>query len=294
MMSPLSKVVKHYPLISFFLLTIALSWWPLILYAFNPSFFSVSPPLLALGPSLAAIIVTALSSGKVGLKALLSRMVRWRVGLKWYIAALGFPVAVYVVSLSLNILLFGASPSTEEQFGSWYLVFPLFAFSLLSPLSGALGEELGWRGFALPRVQGRVSALSAALIIGVVWVLWHLPLVISGNISAPLPWALGLMGATIVFTWLFNNTRGSVLMAMVLHASENTLGSFLGTLFEGADFVRMFWLVNAVYCVAGIVLVVVYGPKHLSRKYRRQEEPSEISAKPSAHEAQLEARPQVQ
>ncbi len=294
MMSPLSKVVKHYPLISFFLLTIALSWWPLIVYAFNPSFFSVSAPLLALGPSLAAIIVTALSSGKVGLKALLSRMVRWRVGLKWYIAALGFPVAVWIVALSLNVLLFGASPSTEEQFGSWYLVFPLFAFSLLSPLSGALGEELGLRGFALPRVQGRVSALWAALIIGVIHVGWHLPVVISGNISAPLPWASILIGATIVYTWLFNNTRGSVLMTMMLHASENTTDPFIGTLFTGADFARMPWLVAVVYCVAGMVLVVVYGPKHLSRKNPKQEEPSEISAKPSVYGARPKAEPQTQ
>ena len=83
-------------------------------------------------------------------------------------------------------------------------------------------------------------------------------------------------------------------MAMALHASENTLGSFLGTLFQGADFVRMFWLVSAVYCVAGMVLVVVYGPKHLSRKHRRQEEPSEISAKPSVYEVQTKAEPQAQ
>ncbi len=91
MMSRLSKVVKRYPLISFFVLAYALSWWPLIVYAFDPSF---SAPLLPFGPLLAAIIVTALTSGKAALKALLRRMVRLRVGLKWYIAALGFPVAV--------------------------------------------------------------------------------------------------------------------------------------------------------------------------------------------------------
>src|SRR5829696_6700463 len=148
-MSYLVSLIRRHPLISFFVLAYALAWWIWILYAFGITFLG---PIFALGPFLAAIIVTALTGGKSGLKALLSRMVRWRVGLHWYVAALGLPVAVYVVALSLNVL-FGASASTAEQFGSWYLIFPLFAFSLLFPLSGAFGEELGWRGYALPQVQ---------------------------------------------------------------------------------------------------------------------------------------------
>jgi membrane protease YdiL (CAAX protease family) len=89
-------------------------------------------------------------------------------------------------------------------------------------LSGAFGEELGWHGYALPRVQVRLSALSAALIIGVIQTAWHLPLLISYP-SAPLvPLILGYMGLGILATWVFNNTLGSALMTMVLHASFNT------------------------------------------------------------------------
>jgi membrane protease YdiL (CAAX protease family) len=268
------SAARRHPLLSFFVLAYALAWWVWILYAFDLTFLG---PILALGPFLAAIIVTALTGDKFRLKALLSRMVRWRVGLHWYVAALGLPVAIYVVALSLNILL-GASASTAEQFGSWYLIFPLFAFSLLFPLGGAFGEELGWRGYALPRVQVGLSALSAALIIGVIQTAWHLPLFMSNLVHVsdiPVFMAIG-----IVATWLFNNTRGSVLMTMVLHASFNTNAAFFGAMFTGAELLRMSWLLAAGWCVAAIVVVVVAGPEHLSRKHHKQEEEALVARHP--------------
>jgi len=263
------SLIRRHPLISFFVLAYALAWWIWILYAFGITFLG---PIFALGPFLAAIIVTALTGGKAGLKALLIRMVRWRVGLGWYAVALLLPVAVYLFAVSLNIL-FGARASTAEQFGSWYLIFPLFAYSLLFPLSGAFGEELGWRGYALPRVQTRLWALSAALVIGVIQTAWHLPLFMIDRSTSPVPLIVGYMGLGILATWVFNNTRGSVLMTMLLHASFNTNAGFFGQMFAGADLVRMGWLLAAGWCVAAIVVVVMAGPNHLSRKHRKQEEP---------------------
>jgi len=265
----LASLMRRYPLITFFVLAYALAWWIWILYAFGITFLG---PIFALGPFLAAIIVTALTGGKAGLKALLIRMVRWRVGLGWYAVALLLPVAVYLFAVSLNIL-FGARASTAEQFGSWYLIFPLFAYSLLFPLSGAFGEELGWRGYALPRVQTRLWALSAALVIGVIQTAWHLPLFMIDRSTSPVPLIVGYMGLGILATWVFNNTRGSVLMTMLLHASFNTNAGFFGQMFAGADLVRMGWLLAAGWCVAAIVVVVMAGPNHLSRKHRKQEEP---------------------
>jgi membrane protease YdiL (CAAX protease family) len=267
----LVSLIRRYPLITFFALAYALAWWIWILYAFDITFLG---PIFALGPFLAAIIVTAVTRGTAGLKALLSRMVRWRVGLGWYAAALLLPVAVYLFAVSLNILL-GAGASTAEQFGSWYLIFPLFAYSLLFPLSGAFGEELGWRGYALPRAQARVSALSAALIIGVIQTAWHLPLFIIDRSTPPVPLIVGYMGLGILATWVFNNTRGSVLLTMLLHASFNTNAGFFGEMFAGADLLRMSWLLAAGWCVAAIVVVVVYGPQHLSRKHRKREDPEQ-------------------
>jgi uncharacterized protein len=271
------SLVKRHPLITFFVLAYVLAWWIWILYAFNITFLG---PIFALGPFLAAIIVTMLTRGTAGLKALLSRMVRWRVGLRWYAAALLLPVAVYVVAVSLNILL-GARASTAEQFGSWYLIFPLFAYSLLFPLSGAFGEELGWRGYALPRVQARLWALSAALIIGVIQTAWHLPLFMIDRSTPPVPLIAGYMSLGVLATWVFNNTRGSVLMTMVLHASFNTNAGFFGEMFAGADLVRMSWLLAAGWFVAAIVVVIVAGPKHLSRKHRKQEEWENGDAEPT-------------
>jgi membrane protease YdiL (CAAX protease family) len=252
------SLMRRHPLISSFVLAYALSWWIWILYAFAIAFLG---PIFALGPFLAAIIVTALTGGKTGVVGLLSRMVRWRVGLRWYAAALGLPVAVYLFAVSLNMLS-GASASTAQQFGSWYLIFPLFAYSLLFPLSGAFGEELGWRGYALPRVQARLSALSAALIIGVIQTAWHLPLFMTDRSTPPVPLIVGYMGLGILATWVFNNTAGSVLMTMVLHASFNTNAAFFGEMFAGADLMRMSWLLAALWCAAAVVVVIVCGPAH--------------------------------
>jgi membrane protease YdiL (CAAX protease family) len=270
--------VKRHPIISFFVLAYVLSWSMWIVYAFNITFLG---PILGIGPFLAAIIITAFTGGKEKLKALLSRMVRWRVGVLWYAAALGLPVAVYLFAVSLN-LFFGASASTAEQFGSWYLIFPLFAFSLLFPLGGAFGEELGWRGYALPRVQARLWALYAALIIGVIQTAWHLPLFISdpSDPSYLVGLIVGYMGLGILATWVFNNTRGSVLLAMVLHASFNTNAAFFGAMFTGAELLRMSWLLAAGWCVAAIVVVVVAGPEHLSRKHHKQEEAALVARHP--------------
>jgi membrane protease YdiL (CAAX protease family) len=140
-------------------------------------------------------------------------------------------------------------------------------------------EEPGFRGYALPRLQIGRSALFAGLTLGVVWALWHLPFFITGVDH----WneIVQLIAWTVVFTWLFNNTQGSVLLAMLMHAMSNTVsGSFFSQMFSGADSVNQAWLRGALWCVVAIVLVVVYGPKHLSRKHRKQEnpvQPAEVS-----------------
>src|SRR5918995_4831351 len=111
----------------------------------------------------------------------------------------------------------------------------------------------------------------AALIIGVIQTAWHLPLFMSDRSTPPVPLIAGYMGLGILATWVFNNTRGSVLMTMLLHASFNTNAGFFGEMFAGADLVRRGWVLAAGWCVAALVVVVVAGPKHLSRKHHRQE-----------------------
>ena len=152
-------------------------------------------------------------------------------------------------------------------------MFPLY---LLSPLSGACGEELGWRGYALPRLQAGRSALLASLVLGMLIVGWHLPKFVADQIS----WSetVGILASAILFTWLFNNTNGSVLLAMVFHASGNTFPIFFVPMFSEADQVRLGWLAAAVFCVAAVTVVLATGPAHLSRSHRKQQEPAQQPA----------------
>ena len=260
------RLVKRHPLITFFVLAYALSWWPAILYALD----LLPQPIVGFGPSLAALVVLALTSGKSGIVGLLRRLVRWRVAPVWYAVALLLPVAISLTAAAFNVLLGAQAPSSVE-WGGWRGLFSTFFILLLIPGLGGTWEEPGWRGYALPRLQVSRSALFASLILWVGLIVWHLPLMIVGEIH----WSdiVFLLGFVIVFNWVFNNANGSVLIIMVMHAMNNTIsGSFIGPMFSGADSVRQAWLYAALWCAVAIVVVVVAGPKHLSRKHRKQEE----------------------
>jgi membrane protease YdiL (CAAX protease family) len=137
-----------------------------------------SPPtalLLVLGtfaPSIAAVLVAARKGG-AETRALLGQFLRWRVGAKWYAVALFGPAALMLVAIGLHVALGGAVPDFPEP-SRWPLVAVNLVLVLL--MGGPLGEELGWRGFALPRLQARHGALRASVVLGVIWALWHLPL----------------------------------------------------------------------------------------------------------------------
>lgn len=258
------SVVRRYPLIIFFVLAYAFSWWPWPLYILGlaPS------PIIGFGPFLAAIVVLALTAGKGGVVALLRRMVRWRVRPVWYAAALLLPVAIPLGATMLNVLL-GARPPSSAELGAWPNLVPTFFLLLLVPGIGGAWEEPGWRGYALPYLQAGRSALVASLILGVVWAFWHLPLMVDGAI----PWSdlAYVLVQTVVYTWLFNNTGGSVLLVMLFHTMNNVIsGGFFHAMFSGADWVRQGWLLVALWCAVAAIVVVVNGPEHLSRKYPRQ------------------------
>src|SRR5919112_4879873 len=260
------SLVKRYPIITFFVLAYALSWWGVILYTINHDL----PPVASFGPFLAALVVLAITHGKAGVLGLLKRVVRWRVGPAWYAAALGLPVAITLCATVLNVLLGAQAPSAAEL-GGWSGLLPTFFILLLLPGFGGTWEEPGWRGYALPRLQVGYSALYASLILWVAILVWHLPLFIVGEIHRSD--AVFMLGFVIVFNWVFNNANGSVLIIMLMHAMNNTIGgSYFSQMFSGVDSVRRAWLDAALWCAVAIVVVVVYGPQHLSRKHRKQEE----------------------
>jgi membrane protease YdiL (CAAX protease family) len=269
MMSRLLSAVRRHPVVTFFALSYALSWWPWILYAFD-----LSPqPIVGFGPFLAAVLMLAITSGKTSIVRLLRRMVQWRVGLRWYAVALLLPVTITLAAAVFNVLLGAQAPSAAEL-GGWTGLFSTFAIVLLVPGLGGTWEEPGWRGYALPRLQARRSALIASLILWVGVAVWHLPLMVVGGVH----WSdiVFLLGFVIVFNWVFNNTNGSVLIIMLMHAMNNTIsGSFISPMFSVADSARQAWLFAALWCAVALVVVMWAGPKHLSRKHRKQEEGAE-------------------
>src|ERR687898_1713185 len=163
-MSYLVSLIRRHPLISFFVLAYALSWWPWILYAFG-----LSPLVIAsFGPFLAALVVLAITQGKSGIGGLLRRMVRWRVGLRWYAVALLLPVGIALAATALNVLLGARAPSAADL-GGWTGLFSTFAVVLLIPGIGGTWGEPGGRGVAPPRPPDGPPAPVAPLVLGGGW-----------------------------------------------------------------------------------------------------------------------------
>lgn len=250
-MNALTTLVKRHPLSAFLILAFGLSWSAVIFYRLG----LLPVPIFTFGPSLAAVIVAGMTGGRAGLKALFSRLFRWRVGLRWYSVALFAPLPLFVAIISINVL-FGAPVPTATQLAAWPSLFGFFLGLVLSPFGGAW-EELGWRGYALPKLLSGRSWLAASLILGVLWAVWHLPILITGQI--PWPNLLAIMGMSIIFTWLFNNTQGSVLMAFLFHASIDAYGEFFIPMFSGADQVRVYWLMGALFGLWAIGLIIRVG-----------------------------------
>jgi len=238
-MSRLSSVIKRHPLIAFFVLTYALSWGFLPIKAFG---------FLPAGPLLAALIVIPITQGLSGLRELGSRMIRWRVRWYWYAVALGLPLAVLLVTVGLNGALGAGAPSLAGV-GSLSTILMVFAVRLINPMDGPMGEEPGWRGFALPGLQASRSPLVATLILALLVTIWHVPLFfLEGGLqpSVIVGGTLGPFAFTFVATWLFNHTGGSVLMTIVMHAAEGTIRP------------NELWAASAAQLQAGLLYSVVW------------------------------------
>lgn len=243
--------LKRNDLAVFLILAFSLSWWPWGFTLLNPD----SAPMVPFGPIIAAFIVTAMTTGWAGVKSLMKNMVRWRVGVRWYVVALLLPVGVVLAALYLNVL-FGAPAPTAADLANWYLI--LLAFPGQTLVAGAFTEEPGWRGFALPRLQARYSPLVASLILGVIWASWHLPLLVSDTSGQrpPIPYFLTVLALSVLLAWLYNGTKGSVFLAILMHGAFNTVGAFFLPIQFGAAYGRLWWLQTALWWTVAIVVIV--------------------------------------
>jgi membrane protease YdiL (CAAX protease family) len=236
--------LQRHRLPAFFVLTFAISWcsWPLYAAGLMPQF-----EFLPIGPLASALIIIGLAEGKAGYRAWGRRLIRWRVGWIWYAVALLLPAVMALLTGFATMALGAPAPGLAEV--SWSGLLVVFGVRLVNPMDGPLGEEPGFRGYALPLLQARWNPLQSAALLGVVVSFWHLPLVLFGQLSAiGLPTTFAI---TFLYVWLFNRTGGSVLLTYLFHNSQGTftVGSFG---FSGAEADRA----ELIYC-AVVVLAVL-------------------------------------
>lgn len=235
-MTAVRTLISRRPVISFVVLAYAISWsiWiTLSLVLADPSLLVVLPG--GFGPAIAAAIVVG-STGE-SLRAWVRDMARWRINPRWYLAALGLPL-LFTGFQSLTYVMFVGSPDLSvvpRRLGFW-----LVSFLVALLLTGG-NEELGWRGFMQPRLQRSYSAVTAAVVVGVVWTIWHLPLHVflpslsNGFTTLGVISRLATVPIAIIFAWLYNATDGSVIVAMLFHAGWNTSETLLPVHFGSPD-----------------------------------------------------------
>jgi membrane protease YdiL (CAAX protease family) len=256
--------MRKYPVAWFYILAFGISWLGMIsvvlasqgIAPFYRPYFLVLSIFYAIGPALAAVIVSQVAHGQTGVGDLLKGLIRWRVSLVWYIIAVLGPavllIAAQVVTKLLGLLVTITMPQVVL---SPYVIFGFVVNSFANTC-----EEIGWRGFALPHLQKRHSALHATLIVGTLWGFWHLPLVFLGGAMSEYPflWFIIIVADAFIYTWIYNSTKGSILLVALFHGSGNIFGAFI----TGVSPVA-YALVN---CVVAIILIAVLGRVNLSRR----------------------------
>ncbi len=246
-MVSIRSFVQRRPLASFVVLAYLFSWWLVPL---------VGMPL-PWGPMFAALLIVGLISGRTGLGSWARRAFRPSAHWGWYALALVLPIAFTFIGLGINLWMGATMPAKVN----W--IEPLM-FAPFTILLGAL-EEPGWTGFALPRLLERWRAaplgiLVAALVMSVIRFSWHLPLMIGGDVAwSDIVW---MIGAQIVFVWLYNRSGGSALTILLLHWMNNTFsGEFVSQFFTGADSTRQSWLMAGLWCALALGVLIFAGPR---------------------------------
>jgi len=276
----MSALVKKHPALSLFVLASVLGVTPLALVAAGvaPSGFS---QLGALSASGAGIILAAVEGGRRNVAELLSRGLVWRVGIGWWGFALLYTGVIAAAALFLASLVGGVTVDWSAFGPVWRIVPGMLVLIILA----GLGEEFGWRGFLVPRLQVQHNALVSSLVIGALHSLWHVPLFLVdgtaqhgwaqqvGLIPAFLGYSVFVIAWAIQLTWVFNNTRGSVLLVAVVHGAGN---AWIGGYFNVHGQAGMVGnnLLAILMAVVALAIVLVAGPIHLSRTTERDTLPS--------------------
>jgi len=251
--------LKNNSLVLFFALTFFITWslWiPALIVKINGGISVLGPdhPIGQFGrwaPGIAAIVVALFLNGKQGVRSLFRPLSIWRVHIGWYVVALFFQPAVFFVARLVDGLLGNTYQVTSPITSVPYPLAFVIPISIITAFPGAFAEELGWRGFALPRLQDKVNALTASVVLAFVWGIWHLPSIMYSGQSQT--WGLviavlNFVPITILFTWVYNNTKGSLLLVTLLHIAQQLTNTLLGLIPSATDEILM-WL------FAGVVVL---------------------------------------
>jgi uncharacterized protein len=280
--------IQRHPVLSYYVLVFAISWGGFLLVIGGPGGIPATPeqlemlipfaiPALLAGPSVAGLLLTGLVSGRAGLRELLSRLLRWRVGARWYaVALLAAPLSMTAIPLALSLAFPEFVPGifTKDDKAS------LLLLGIAAGLAAGIFEELGWTGFAIPRLRPRYGVLTSGLIVGALWGAWHfiVNLWSSGTPSGALSLALflhsflfsvGVLPAyRLLMVWVYDRT-GSLLVAMLMHASLTTSNVLLVPLASEAPLVTWSLVVAATLWVAVVAVVVARGGQTSRQPLRR-------------------------
>jgi membrane protease YdiL (CAAX protease family) len=282
----MKSTMKQHPVASFFVIAYAMSWilWiPIVLYirlvlpAGQDPGWLMLPMLIGLyTPTIAATIVTRIEEGKEGVKKLWSKFLVWRVGFQWWLAA--FLLSPLAALAAIGIYVLQGGTVGQVDLSQWYMV-------LLGPVIALpffVGEELGWRGYLLTKLQNKYSALWSSVIVGVIWVFWHTPAfwAPSGTALSGQPvtlfsvgwYLLLLIGVSILMTFVYNNSKGSLLLAVLFHGmftGPNIFPLFPEILLDAEAESQIIKLVVIPVWVLAVLVIGRFGTAHLSRNNER-------------------------
>jgi len=280
-------------LLACFLLTFLITWavWfaaAALAAPGNTGFFGIRGPMFLLGvfaPALVSLALTARAEGRAGVKRLLARIGHWRVGARWYAFAVGYFVAIKLAAALVHRVAMNEWP----RFGDTPLALILVGIMVSTWVQA--GEELGWRGYALPRLAARLGLGGASVLLGGIWAVWHLPLFFlpdSGSTGQSFPaYLMQVTAMSVALAWLYWKTEGSLLLVMLMHASVNNTTGIVPAAVDGAvaplalGGSLVAWVTVALsWAVGALLLVRMRGAdiRGMLRSEPRTNGPGEISA----------------
>ena len=244
----MKTAIKQRPFLFFLIFTFSISFITGFPTVFVPGKFEVLAYLSNFGPALGALSVVGIAEGLDGIKALVRSLFQWRVSFVWYLVVLLGP-ALTMVTAVLLYNVFGGN-SSVPNLNDWISILPQHLLVILSlflfMMVGIWGEEVGWRGFALPKLQDKYHPLWASLILGAIWAVWHLPaFFVENSQQAQLGMTyffLATLGYSILYTWVYNGSKESLLMIWLLHSANNATVSYTMLFFKPLTYEPVFSL----------------------------------------------------